>query len=160
VSIGAGLRGESGLSASVDASGLTHVAALAFDAQGRLWVATANDEDDGTDAVYVVSSSGAQPRKVIASLHTPLGLLWYHGALYVPSKRRVEVYRGFDGTRFASHQTIVSLPSGVGEVNELALAPNGRMLLGVSAACDHCTVTVADSAAILSFRPDGSDLRV
>ncbi|HEX4490364.1 MAG TPA: hypothetical protein VH914_04075 [Acidimicrobiia bacterium] len=160
VSIGAGLQGPSGTTASAYATGLTHVAALAFDDSNRLWVATAGYDDDGTDAVYVVGASGATPRKVIASQHTPLGLLWYEGALYVASKRRVDVYRGFDGTRFASHSTILTLPSGVGEVNELVLAPNGRLLLGVSAACDHCTVKVADSAAILSFRPDGSDLRV
>jgi glucose/arabinose dehydrogenase len=34
------------------------------------------------------------------------------------------------------------------------------MVMGVSASCDHCTSTSRRSAAIVSFRPDGSDLRV
>jgi glucose/arabinose dehydrogenase len=34
------------------------------------------------------------------------------------------------------------------------------MLMGISASCDHCTPKSKYSAAIISFRPDGSDLRV
>jgi glucose/arabinose dehydrogenase len=52
------------------------------------------------------------------------------------------------------------LPNEVGESNTLVLASNGRMLLGISAPCDHCTPTSKLSAAIISFRPDGSDVRV
>ena len=36
------------------ATGLTDVAALAYDASGRLWAATASMSDDGTDAVSLV----------------------------------------------------------------------------------------------------------
>src|SRR5258706_307199 len=41
-----------------------------------------------------------------------------------------------------------------------ALAPDGRLQLGISAPCDHCTPTLDQSAAIVSFQPDGTDLRV
>jgi glucose/arabinose dehydrogenase len=160
VSIGAGLRGPSGLTASVTVKGLTHVSALATDDQGRLWAATAEYEDHGTDAVYLVPSTGATPIRVIAGLHTPLGLLWLDGSLYVSSHARVEVYEGFEGTSFASHRTIVSLPDGVGENNGLARAPSGRIWLGISAPCDACTPTSAWSASVVSFAPDGTDLRV
>ena len=34
------------------------------------------------------------------------------------------------------------------------------MWLGISASCDHCTPTVADSASVVSFLPDGTDVRV
>ncbi|HEY1738305.1 MAG TPA: hypothetical protein VGI86_06335 [Acidimicrobiia bacterium] len=159
VDIGAGLEGPSGLRASVYARGLKNVAALAFDSSGRLWAATASYTDTGTDAVYVIAKSGAAPAKVLANVQTPLGLLWHDGALYVASKRQVTVYRDFDGSTFSSKREILTLPAGIGEVNQLALAPNGRMLLGISSACDHCSTTTKDSAAILSFLPDGTDVQ-
>ena len=58
VDIGAGLQGPAGLTATVAATGLAHVSAFAFDADGRLWAATAGYEDDGSDAVYLVASDG------------------------------------------------------------------------------------------------------
>jgi glucose/arabinose dehydrogenase len=48
----------------------------------------------------------------------------------------------------------------VGESNELVLAPDGRMQMGISAPCDHCAPSSKWSAAVVSFLPDGSDLRV
>jgi hypothetical protein len=47
VDIGAGLSGPSGLTATIYNSGVTNVAALAFDAHGRLWAATAAYSDEG-----------------------------------------------------------------------------------------------------------------
>jgi glucose/arabinose dehydrogenase len=160
IAIGAGLRGRSSLHATTYATGLTHVAAFAFDNTGQLWVATAAYEDGGDDAVYVVTAAGATPKKVISALHTPLGLLWVDGALYVSSNERVDAYRGFDGTAFASSSNIVTLPAGVGENNGLVRSPDGRIVLGISAPCDACTPTSQYSGAVVSFNPDGSDLRV
>jgi glucose/arabinose dehydrogenase len=160
VDIGAGLSGPAGLSATVAATGLENVAALAVDARGRLWAATAAYSDEGNDGLYVVSAPGASPIEVVAGLHTPLGLLWIGDTLYVSSTAGVDVYRGFDGTRFASHMRVVTLPSGVGEPNGMALSPDGRILLGISAPCDACTPTQSLSAAVVSFLPDGTDLRI
>ncbi len=61
VGIGAGLQGPAGLAATAYASGLANVAAFAFDADGRLWAATAAFEDADTDAVYLVATP-APPR--------------------------------------------------------------------------------------------------
>ena len=160
VDIGAGLEGPSGLKAAVYASGLPKAAALAFDDQGRLWVATADYSDTGQDGLFVVPQSGASPIEIVSGLHTPLGLLWYQQSLYVASKETVEAYTGFDGTTFASHHTVVALPTGVGEVNGIVVAPDGRMQLGISAPCDHCVPTSELSGTVVSFLPDGSDLRV
>ena len=153
VAIGAGLQGRRGLHATTYATGLTHVAAFAFDGSGRLWVATAAYEDGGDDAVYVVTAAGAAPKKVVSGLHTPLGLLWVDGALYVSSHERVDAYRDFDGTTFASSANIVTFPAGVGENNGLVRSPDGRILLGISAPCDACTPASEYSAAIVSFAP-------
>ena len=84
-------------------------------------------------------------------MHTPLGLLWVDGALYVSSHERVDAYQDFDGTKFASSTNIVTLPAGVGENNGLVRSPGGRILLGISAPCDACTPASEYSAAIVSF---------
>jgi glucose/arabinose dehydrogenase len=160
VDIGVGLKGPSDLKAEVYASGLPKVAALAFDEQARLWVATADYSDTGQDALWMVAQAGGSPVEVVTALHTPLGLVWYQQSLYVASNATVEVYTGFDGTAFASHHQVLALPAGVGEVNEIVLAPDGRMQLGISAPCDHCVPSAELSAAVVSFLPDGSDLRV
>ena len=44
--------------ATVYARGLEHPSAFAFDGKGRLWVASAGFNDQGTDAVYVVPAGG------------------------------------------------------------------------------------------------------
>ena len=157
--IGAGLRGVRGLEATVYTTGLRHVSAFAEDPHGQLWVATADALDKGDDGVYLVSSEGASPSKVITDVHTPLGLLWHQGALFVSSASRVDSYSNFDGARFAEHHTIVSFPDGTGENNGLALSPDGRLVLGISAPCDSCNPTSPWSASIVSFRPDGTDLQ-
>jgi glucose/arabinose dehydrogenase len=160
VDIGAGLQGVEGLHAAVYATGLTHATAMAFDSSGRLWVATADYSDAGQDALYVVTQAGAAPSAVVTGLHTPLGLLWLDDTLYIASKERVAAYLGFDGTAFTSQHPVVTLPAGVGEVNGLALGPDGRIRLGISAPCDHCVPASELSGAVVSFLPDGTDLRV
>ena len=162
VSIGAGLKGRRGLSAIVAAEGLSNVSALAFDSDGRLWALTAGYDDDGTDALYVVPSTGAAPVAVLTGLHTPMGPLWDDGWLYVASGTTVDAYRGFDvdTATFAEYGTVVTLPDGVGLLGGLAVDSTGRLSLGVSASCDSCTPESEYSAAILSFEADGSELRV
>jgi glucose/arabinose dehydrogenase len=159
VDIGAGLRGPAGLAATVYATGLVNVASLAVDGDGRAWAGTAAFDDAGTDAIYVVTA-GAAPVKVIGNLHTVLGLVWVGDTLIVAAKESVTAWTGFDGTTFATHRTVVAFAAGVGEVNGIALGPDGRLVVGVSAPCNACVTTDPDSAAIVSFLPDGSDLRI
>jgi glucose/arabinose dehydrogenase len=158
--IGSALQGPPDLAATVYATGLANVSAFAFDGDGRLWAATAAYTDEGADAVYLIASPGAQPVKVIAGQHTPLGLVWSDDTLYVASSGRVDAYSGLAGDAFVNHTTVLTLPAGVGEVNGLVLSPDGRLVLGVSAPCDLCTPTTQDAAAVISFLPDGSDVRV
>jgi glucose/arabinose dehydrogenase len=160
VSIGAGLTGPAGLKATVYAKGLTSVAALAFDAKDRLWAATADFEDQGRDALYVITDAGSDPLKVVPSLHTPLGLLWYNESLYVTSATGVDVYSGFDGTKFADHKTMLDVEAAIGKPGGIVLGPDGRMQMGISAPCDSCNPESEYSGAVVSFLPDGSDLKV
>jgi glucose/arabinose dehydrogenase len=160
VPIGAGIRGAKGLAAGVYATGLRQMSAFAFDRRGRLWVATSGATSHTRDAVYVLSAAHARPRRVITGLRGPLGLLWYGSRLYVASLGRVTMFGGLQGSRFAIRRTIVDGPVRNGENNGLALAPTGRILMAVSASCDHCVPASRFSGSIVSFRADGSDLRI
>jgi glucose/arabinose dehydrogenase len=160
VEIGASLQADASLSAQQYSTGLTNVAALAFDSTGRLWASTAAFTADGSDGVYLIDQQGATPTLVIDEVTTPLGLLWVGDELYVASASRVDAYGDFDGTLFATKRTVVEFAEGVGEVNGLAMSPSGRIMLGISAPCNACTTTDQHSASIVSFLQDGSDLRV
>jgi glucose/arabinose dehydrogenase len=158
--IGAGLQGPAGLAASVYATGLPDVSAFAFDASGRLWAATAAYGDTGTDAIYLIGAAGSSPVKVVDGLHTVLGLVWAKDTLYVSSAGRVDAYTGLAGHAFARQTAVLTLPAGTGEANGLVMSSAGRLVLGVSAPCDACTPTSQYAAAVISFLPDGSDLRI
>jgi glucose/arabinose dehydrogenase len=160
VPIGAGLKGPPGLRASIYARGPRTVAAFTFDQRGRLWLTAAGLETHIEDGVYVVSRPGEFPRKVVSGLDDPIGLDWYQGKLYVASVGRVDAYWDFNGSRFTEHALILKGPMTEGENNLLVMAPDGRFLLGVSATCDHCVPTSAWDGAIVSFLPDGRDLRL
>jgi len=162
VDIGAGLRGPTGSTASVLATGVPNVAAIAIDDDDRLWLGTAAYADDGSDAVFVLdpTASESTPRAVVTGLHTVLGLAWDDGTLYVASAGGIDAYAGFDGSSFADQRSVLSLPSGTGEVNGLAMGPDGRLRVGISAPCDACDVTDAWSGRVLSVATDGSDTQV
>jgi len=136
------------------------VAAMALDAAGRLWVTTAAYTAGGHDAVYLVGAAGAAPVEVVPGLQTPLGLTWLGDTLYVASTGRIDAFGDLSAGAFATRRTVLAWPAGVGESNNLVQGPDGRLLLGISAPCDHCTLSSDWSASILSLRPDGGDARV
>ena len=84
-SIGAGLRGPTDLHAAVYVRGLTHVSALTFDADGRLWATTSGSATHASDGIYLVARAGARPVKVVSGLVAPLGLAWVGQRLVVSS---------------------------------------------------------------------------
>jgi glucose/arabinose dehydrogenase len=160
VPIGAGLDAPTGTAETVLVHGPIHLAALARDGSGRLWMATAAEDGSSADGVYVVPASGAAPVQVVDGLSTVLGLLWVDQTLYVASAAGVLAFSGFDGAHFSGQRPVVTLPDGVGEANGLAATADGRLWLGISAPCDHCTPASPLSASVVSFLPDGTDLRV
>jgi len=160
VSIGEGVQGPAGLAATAYAKGLANAAGFAFDRAGQLWVATAASPNKGTDGVFLVKAAGATPLEIITDIQTPMGLLWIGDTLYVASIGRVDAFSGFNGTAFATTKEVVALLDGVGMGSGLLLAADGRILLGLSAPCDSCTPSSQYSASIVSFKADGSDLKV
>src|SRR5262249_25688086 len=160
VSIGAGLRGPTTLRAAVYTRGLRHVSAFAFDAKGRLWAVTSGATEHSSDALYLVPKAGAKPIRVARGLDGPLALTWDRGSLYVASIGRVAERGGLVGGGFARGRTIVVGPAKGASNNAIVVLPNGRLALSVSTTCDHCTPSSQYAATIVTFRPDGSDLRV
>jgi glucose/arabinose dehydrogenase len=159
-SIGAGLKGPAGLTATVYARGPTDTATFAFDRQGRLWLTAAGLESHAHDGVYVIAKAGARALKVVSGLDDPLGIVWHDGDLYVASVGRVDQYSDFDGKSFRRHVEILRGPVAGGENNNLVLAEDGRLVMGITASCDHCQPTSSYSGSIVSFKRDGSDLRI
>ena len=158
--IGAGLRGPSGLAASLVARGVPHVSALAFDDRGRLWATGSGASSHGTDGVYLLPRGGGPAARVVSGPKGPLGLVWIGDDLYVSSLGAVTRYSDFTGAGFRSHRTLLAGPVAGGENNNLVRAPDGRLLLGISSTCDHCVPRSRFAATIVSFEPDGSGLRV
>ena len=160
VPIGEGLRGPSGLKATLYASGLPLMSAFAFDGQGRLWVTTSGATTHATDGVFMIAAPGSRPVRVVSGIRGPLGLVWVGGRLIVSSLGKVTSFGGLDGARFATSKVIVDGPVPRGENNNVILAPDGRLVMGVSASCDHCVPPSKWSGAIVTFRPDGSGLQL
>ena len=160
VSIGAGLKGHRGLHARVYAQGPATTSAFALDGEGRLWVTAAGLETHAHDGVYLLARAGARAVKAISGLDDPLGIVWEGSRLYVASVGRVDEYSGFDGRHFEEHHEVLRGPVVGGENNLLAIAPDGSLVMGITASCDHCKPVSSYSGSIVTFKPDGSDLRI
>ena len=159
VSIGSGLRGPAGLQATVYATGLEHLSALAVDSDGRVWATTSAATDHAHDGIYVIPHAHAKP-VLVARVAEPLGLVWIGNSLYVAARGRVYAYSKLVGDRFERRTLILDGPDTKAANDTIVELPGGRLLLSVSATCDHCAQSSPYSAAIVSFNKDGSGLRV
>jgi glucose/arabinose dehydrogenase len=161
VKIGAGVSGVPGLKATLWAHGPKTSGDVTAGPPGSLFVSTAGETGKPVDGVYLVRP-GAKPVKVISGLTAALGLAWHDNQLFVASFGRVDVYTDFNGHGFGTHHALLTgLPNGgVGLDDDLRLGPDGRFYMGIASPCDHCAPTKQLSATIVSFLPNGSDLKV
>ena len=91
---------------------------------------------------------------------TPLGLAWSGRTLFVSARGEVSRLQ-VSGKRVVSRRKIVrGLPFGRHQQDTIALGRDGRLYLGSGSTCDVCRERDPRSATILSFRPDGSGLRI
>jgi glucose/arabinose dehydrogenase len=147
--LAAALHLPAGYHASVYASGLHHPTAMSFGPGGRLYVS----QDVGS--IVSVARGTTAPRPFARGLTVPLGLLWRGRTLYVSESGKVEAFRA--GRR----RVVVSgLPFEEHQQDAIVAGPDGRLYLGSGSTCNACKERDPRSAAILSFRTDGSDLRV
>jgi glucose/arabinose dehydrogenase len=141
-----------GFRVEIFATGLEHPTALAWGPRGVLYAT----EDVGR---VVAVRRAHVPRTLVHGLKTPLGLAWVGRTLFVSETGSLLRLR-VDGARVTSVRTIVSgLPYGLHQQDNVVFA-RGRLYLGSGSTCDACRERDPRSAAILSVRPGGSDLRV
>jgi glucose/arabinose dehydrogenase len=138
------VRVPAGFRVEVYARGLERPTALAWGPGGSLYAT-----QEGGTVVRV------KPRKTIArGFATPLGLAWDDGTLFVSAQGALWRVRG------GGRRAIVSkLPFGRHQQDNVVLR-SGRLYFGSGSTCDVCQETSRLSAAVLSVRPDGGDLRV
>ena len=151
VGLVAALQLPHGYRASVYATRLDHPTALSFGPDGRLYVS----EDIGS--VVSVARGTTRPRPFLPKLLVPLGLLWRGQTLYVAESGRVDAF-GVRGRRL--RVVLSGLPYKLHQQDAIVAGPDGRLYLGSGSTCDACVERSRLSAAILTFRPDGTGLRV
>jgi glucose/arabinose dehydrogenase len=138
------VRVPDGFRVEVYARGLAAPTALAWGPGGALYAT-----QEGGQVVRV------RPRKTIArGFRTPLGLAWDGGRLFVSA--RGALWRIERGRRTA---IVSKLPFGRHQQDNVVVH-RGRLWFGSGSTCDVCAEKSRLSAAVLSVRPDGRDLRV
>ena len=152
------------------ASGIPYASNIALDERGGLWVTSAANDLASEGWVWHVGRTGSTPNRVIGPLSSALGLVWLHHKLYVSSVvsasgqsyvGRVTAYWGFTGSSFRHSDVVVDgIPVGLHRVDSLAVGPGDRLFLGVGSQTDRDPPSARLSASVISFRPDGGDVRV
>jgi glucose/arabinose dehydrogenase len=148
------------------ATGIPFATNIAFDPAGGMWVTSGAGQQTGYDGVWYVPHPGAPARHVISRTTSALGLTWFRGRLYVasivsPSTGIVGAYSGFDGRRFRHYRKVVPyLPVGRHTLDSIVPGSHGRLYLGAGSEYDHQRAGHKTTGTILSFLPDGSDLRI
>jgi glucose/arabinose dehydrogenase len=148
------------------AAGIPYATNVTFDARGGMWITSGAPFRQPGDGVWYVAHAGATPVHVIHGTLMALGVTWFRGRLYVTSALSqvtgiVARYTGFDGRRFAHRRVVVpALSIGRHALGTIVPGPNGRLYVGVGAEHDTIAGGHATSATVVSFKGDGSDLRI
>jgi putative membrane-bound dehydrogenase-like protein len=125
------------------------------DISGALWVATDADHDGRAEDV----------RRFAGGFELLVGLAWHGDELFAASSGKIEALRDSNGDGVADQRRLVvdGLPSMILKPhsnNGIAFGPDGRLYFGVGSTTNDQFETNELAAAILSVKPDGSDLRV
>lgn len=125
------------------------------DIAGDLWLARDTDNNQQIDSIT----------KWAGGFDLLVGLLWIDDELYTASSGKIEALRDSDGDGVADQRRTVvdGLPSLVlrpHSNNSLTLGPDGRIYFGVGSTTNGRVEDHPNAAAVLSVKPDGSDLKV
>lgn len=150
-----------GFQISVFAEGLRGVRMMAFSAQGDL---TVSQSRAGRILLLPDRNRDGKPDKTVVfaqDLDRPHGLAWRDGNLYVAESGGVIRLQDPNGDGIAeTKQTLTrDLPEGGGHwTRTLGFGPDGNMYVSVGSTCNACVEEDRRRAAILRFKPDGSDM--
>jgi hypothetical protein len=147
----------SGFTVSAYARGLASPTAMVAGPRGVIYAT----EQQGR---VVTFTRGGRPRLFAGGFRdSTLGLAWFRGRLYVSDKGRVTALTDRNGDRRADGRRRVlldGLPNGLHQQDAVVPGPDGRLYLGAGSTENAMRPRDRRTAAILSFRPDGRDLRV
>jgi glucose/arabinose dehydrogenase len=136
------------------ARGLSQPTAMAYGPDGRIYVT----QTGGT--LVAIRRGTRRPRILARGLRTPLGLAWRGRNLFVSEQGRLERLT-LRGRRLVARRAIArGLPYGRHQQDNVVVGPSGRLYWGSGSTCDACRERDPRSAAVLSLRPDGRDLRI
>jgi glucose/arabinose dehydrogenase len=148
-----GIRVRSGFRVETFARGLSHPTAMAYGPDGRIYVT----QDGGT--LVAIRRGTRRPAALVRGLRTPLGLAWRGHDLFLSEQGRLERLTLRNGQLVDRRVIVRGLPFGEHQQDNIVYRA-GRLYWGSGSTCDACREKGARSAAVLSLRPDGSDLRV
>lgn len=142
------------------AAGLQTPTSFAFGA-GKVFAADGGSENGKTPGGVFVLNNGKATR-LAGSPPFVAGVTWRRGVLYVSGGSQLMAWRGWNGTQFASRKVIYAAPKGFPGFNGIGFGANGRLYAGVSLASnnDHSPSTAPFAYDILSFSPNGKNLRI
>jgi glucose/arabinose dehydrogenase len=135
------------------ARGLSQPTAMAYGPDGRIYVTQTGG------SLVAIRRGARRPVVLVRGLRTPLSLAWRGHDLFVSEQGRLERFT-LRGRQLVGRRVIVSgVPFGEHQQDNVVFH-KGRLYWGSGSTCDACTERDRRSAAVLSLRPDGSDLRV
>jgi glucose/arabinose dehydrogenase len=150
----------------VVATGIPFATNVTFDGRGGMWVTSGAPFRQSGDGVWYVAHAGAKPVHVISGTSQALGLTWFRGKLYVTSQLGqvtgiVARYSQFNGRRFAHRRVILpAVPIGRHALATIVPGPNSRLYVGAGAEHDTIAGGHPTSGTVISFKGDGSDIRI
>jgi glucose/arabinose dehydrogenase len=132
-------------------------------AGSTLFAAAGGSEEPGGPPGGVFLIKGGTATRVPGSPAAVFGIAWRKGKLYITTGPKLQVWTGWNGTKFKKHKTLHTLNKKSAWWNGIAFGPGGRIYAGIGFG-DKDEFTRAKSPAInhswVSIKPNGKDLRV
>jgi putative membrane-bound dehydrogenase-like protein len=134
---------------------------LAFGPDGRLYAASADGK------IYALADNDGDRRAETVTIYAsnfsiPLGLLWIGDDLYISYTNNVDLVQDTDGNGVSDKRVsvVANIPTGLHQNDGMVLGADGYIYMGNGSTCDACVEGSQYSAAILRFKPNGTDLSV